>query len=80
MKESEVVFRRPPLTFQERMKELEVGSGMANFKALKFETRTEAKKMQVEELLLNKIGKWKYSPEAVSSQIANELLARIRPR
>ncbi|GLJ59813.1 hypothetical protein SUGI_1524060 [Cryptomeria japonica] len=56
-KESEVVFRRPPPTFEEKLKQLEQGSGMSNFKALKYESRSDAEKMQIEELLLNKMGK-----------------------
>ncbi|GLJ21268.1 hypothetical protein SUGI_0390550 [Cryptomeria japonica] len=79
-KESEVVFRKPPPTFEEKLKQLEQGSGMSNFKALKYESRSDAKKMQIEELLLNKMGKWKYTPDDISSQIPNELLVRIRPR
>ncbi|GLJ33995.1 hypothetical protein SUGI_0683740 [Cryptomeria japonica] len=34
-KESEILFRRPPPTFEEKLKQLEQGSGMANFKALR---------------------------------------------
>ncbi|GLJ43221.1 hypothetical protein SUGI_0897380 [Cryptomeria japonica] len=79
-KESEVVFRKPPPTFEEKLKQLEQGSGMSNFKALKYERRSDAEKMQIEELLLNKMGKWKYTPDDISSQIPNELLVRIRPR
>ncbi|GLJ13237.1 hypothetical protein SUGI_0208460 [Cryptomeria japonica] len=79
-KESEVVFRRPPPTFEEKLKQLEQGSGMSNFKALKYESRSDAEKMQIEELLLKKMGKWKYTPDDISSQIPNELLVRIRPR
>ncbi|GLJ40249.1 hypothetical protein SUGI_0826510 [Cryptomeria japonica] len=79
-KESEVVFRKPPPTFEEKLKQLEQGSGMSNFKALKYESRSDAEKMQIEELLLNKLGKWKYTPDDISSQIPNELLVRIRPR
>ncbi|GLJ18473.1 hypothetical protein SUGI_0327590 [Cryptomeria japonica] len=79
-KESKVVFRKPPPTFEEKLKQLEQGSGMSNFKALKYESRSDAKKMQIEELLLNKMGKWKYTPNDISSQIPNELLVRIRPR
>ncbi|GLJ10090.1 hypothetical protein SUGI_0121890 [Cryptomeria japonica] len=56
-KESEVVFRKPPPTFEEKLKQLEQGSGMSNFKALKYESRSDAEKMQIEELLLNKMGK-----------------------
>ncbi|GLJ04869.1 hypothetical protein SUGI_0005160 [Cryptomeria japonica] len=79
-KESEVVFKKPPPTFEEKLKQLEQGSGMSNFKALKYESRLDAEKMQIEELLLNKMGKWKYTPDDISSQIPNELLVRIRPR
>ncbi|GLJ52043.1 hypothetical protein SUGI_1106800 [Cryptomeria japonica] len=79
-KESEILFRRPPPTFEEKLKQLEQGSGMANFKALRHENRSDAEKMQIEELLLNKMGKWKYTPDDISSQIPNELLVRIRPR
>ncbi|GLJ34110.1 hypothetical protein SUGI_0685660 [Cryptomeria japonica] len=79
-KESEILFRRPPPTFEEKLKQLEQGSGMANFKALRYENRSDAEKMQIEELLLNKMGKWKYTPDDISSQIPNELLVKIRPR
>ncbi|GLJ49362.1 hypothetical protein SUGI_1044140 [Cryptomeria japonica] len=78
-KESIVVFRKPPPTFEEKLKQLEQGSGMSNFKALKYESRSDAEKMQIEDLLLNKMGKWKYTPDDISSQIPNELLVRIRP-
>ena len=40
---SEVVFSKPPLTFQERVKQME-GAGITNFKALKYETRSEVEK------------------------------------
>ncbi|GLJ24337.1 hypothetical protein SUGI_0464530 [Cryptomeria japonica] len=79
-KESEVVFRKPSPTFEEKLKQLEQGSGMSNFKALKYESRSDVEKMQIEELLLNKMGKWKYTPDDISSQIPNDLLVRIRPR
>ncbi|GLJ47518.1 hypothetical protein SUGI_1003390 [Cryptomeria japonica] len=79
-KESEILFRRPPPTFEEKLKQLEQGSGMANFKALRYENKSDAEKMQIEELLLNKMGKWKYTLDDISSQIPNELLVRIRPR
>ncbi|GLJ20075.1 hypothetical protein SUGI_0364220 [Cryptomeria japonica] len=79
-KESEVVIRKPPPTFEEKLKQLEQGSGMSNFKALKYESRSDAEKIQIEEFLLNKMGKWKYTPDDISSQIPNELLVRIRPR
>ncbi|GLJ42996.1 hypothetical protein SUGI_0892420 [Cryptomeria japonica] len=67
-KESKVVFRKPPPTFEEKLKQLEQGSGMSNFKALKYESRSDAEKMQIKELLLNKMGKWKYTPDDIISQ------------
>lgn len=42
---------------------MEEGAGITNFEALKFETRTDAKKIQIEDLVLTKMGKWKYSPD-----------------
>ena len=50
---------------------MDQGAGMANFKALKFETGTDAKKMQVEELVLSKMGKWKYSPDQIAPYISS---------
>ena len=39
---SDVIFNRPPPTFQERLTVLREGAGVHNFKALKYETRTLA--------------------------------------
>ena len=39
---SEVLFSKPPPTFQERLKKLEVGTSIENFKALKSKTKTDA--------------------------------------
>lgn len=41
----EIISSKPPLTFEERLKQMDEGLGMSNFKSLKFETRTDAKKM-----------------------------------
>ena len=41
----EPVLVKPSLTFEERLKQLEAGASFTNFKALKFETRTEQEKM-----------------------------------
>ena len=59
---------------------MEEGAGITNFKALKFETRTDAEKMQIEELVLSKMGKWKYSPDQIAPQISKELVERLKPR
>ena len=55
----EPVLIKPSLTFEARLKQLDAGAGFTNFKALTFETRTEEEKMKIEELVLNKMGKWK---------------------
>ena len=77
---SEVVFSKPPLTLQERLKNLEEGAGLANIKALKYETRIDAEKRQIEDLVLSKMGKWKYSLEQIAPQIPKALQDKIEPR
>ncbi|GLJ26565.1 hypothetical protein SUGI_0514850 [Cryptomeria japonica] len=47
-KESEVVFRKPPPTFEEKLKQLDQGSSMSNFKALKYESRSDALGIKVD--------------------------------
>ena len=39
---SDIKFSQPPPTFKDRLNTLRGGAGMANFKALKYETRTKA--------------------------------------
>ncbi|MDF3686365.1 hypothetical protein [Enterobacter hormaechei] len=48
-KGGDVIFKRPPPTFQDRLKELQEGAGITNFKALKYDTRIEAEKKQIED-------------------------------
>ena len=61
----DIIFRKPPSTFQERLKELELGASITNFKALKYETRTEEEQKKIEDLVISKMGKWKYSPDQI---------------
>ena len=42
--------------------EIEVRARRENFKALRYETRIADEKKQVEDMLMSKLGKWKYSP------------------
>ena len=58
---SDVIFNRPPPTFHERLKVLREGVGVHNFKALKYETRTPTEQKEVEDLVMDKMGQWKYS-------------------
>lgn len=59
----EVVLSKPPLTFDERLKQLRIGVGISNFKALKYESRTLIEKKEIEDLVMEKLGTWKFSPE-----------------
>ena len=58
---------------------MEEGLGITNFKSLKYETRIEAEKKLIKELVLTKMGKWKYSPYQIASQISNDLLEILKP-
>ena len=53
---------------------------MACFKSLKYETKSDEEKKQIEDNLLMKLGKWKYSPYELSQKILDELLNAIKPR
>lgn len=59
---------------------MEEGVGIMNFKSLKYEKRIEAEQKQVEELVLSKMGKWKYSLDQIAYQISNELVKKLKPR
>ena len=61
-KESEPIFIMPPPTFEDKMKQLRVGVGICNFKALKYEIRTPVEQKEIEDLVMEKMGIWKYSP------------------
>ena len=53
---SNVIFRWPSPKFEEILKALREGSGMANFKALKYETRIEAEQKEIEDMVIEKMG------------------------
>jgi hypothetical protein len=78
--ESEVVFNKSPPTFEERLKQLRVGAGISNFKALKYETRTPAEQKEIEDLVMEKLGTWKCSPDQFASQIPTILFDKIKVR
>lgn len=52
----DVIFKRPPPTFEERVKDLESRSCIKNFKALKYETRIAKEKRKIEDVLISKNG------------------------
>ena len=76
-KESEPVFVRSAPTFEERMKQLKEGAGICNFKALKYETRTPEEQKRIEDLVIEKMGVWKYSPAQIKPQIHSDLYEKI---
>ena len=55
-KESEPMFVQSAPTFEDRMKQLRVGVGICNFKALKYETLTPTKQKEIEDLVMEQMG------------------------
>ena len=53
---------------------------MANFKSLKYETRTEAEKKEIEDAIVEKMGQWKYSLDYMATQIPSALLEKVKIR
>ena len=51
-----------------------------NFKALKYETRTPDEQKEIEDLVMEKMGIWKYSPTHMQSQIPKDLYNKIKVR
>lgn len=76
----DIIFKKSPPTFEERIKELEQGFGIKNFKVLKYETRIANEQKKIEDVLISKMGKWKYSPDQLTQQIPNALMNKITPR
>ena len=79
-KGGDIIFNRPPPTFQDRLKELKDGASITNFKSLKYETRIDEKKKKIKDLVIDKMGQWKYSPDQLASHISNVLMDKIKPR
>ena len=79
-KDSEPVFVRSTPTFEERMKELKTRVGICNFKALKYEIRTPDEQKEIEDLVMEKMGIWKYSPAQMQPQIHADLYENIKAR
>ena len=76
----DIIFRRNLPTFQVRLKELEARASIKNFKALKYETWTDDEQKKIEDLVMDKMGKWKYSLDQLISQIPNVVMEKIKPR
>ena len=84
--ESELVFVWSAPTFEERMKQLKIGARICNFKALKYEIRTPDEQKKIEDLVMEKMGIWKYfrtwtySPTQMQPQIHADLYEKIKAR
>ena len=55
-----IIFNKSPPSFQDRLKELHVGVGITKFKALKYETRIDEDQKHIEDLVMEKMCKWRY--------------------
>ena len=64
----DVIFKWPSPTFQEKLKDIDYGAGMENFKSLRYETRNVEERNQVEDMIISKLGKWKYSPDQLDNK------------
>ena len=53
---------------------------MACFKFLKYESRNVDEKRQIEDAIMTKLGKWKYSLDEFTQKIPYELMKAIKPR
>ena len=58
---------------------MEQGIGMTCFRSLKYEIRSEEKKKKIENALVEKLGKWKYSPDELT-QVPDVLLKEVKPQ
>ena len=59
---------------------MEEGVGVVNFKILKYDIRTTKEKKQIEDMVMSKMGKWKYSFEQFSDQVPKSLMKIIQQR
>ena len=59
---------------------MEEGAGAMSFKILKLDIRTLEEKKQIEDMVMSKMGKWKYSPDQFADQILESLLKILKQR
>ena len=53
---------------------------MACFRFLKYESRNVDEKRKIEDAIMNKLGRWKYSLDELVQKIPNELMQAIKSR
>ena len=78
--EEEVILKKPPPTLQERLKTMEEGVDMVNFKVLKYDSRIVEEKKIIEDMVMAKMGKWKYSPEQFGQDAPKSLMRIVQKR
>ena len=76
----DIIFRKPSPTFQDKLKELEAGASIKNFKALKCENRIDDDHKKIEDMVMDKMVTWKNSPDQLTSQFPNVLMEKIKSR
>ena len=76
--EEQIVLKKPPPTLQERMKAIEEGVGAVNFNILKYDLRIIEEKKQIEDMVMSKMGKWKYSREQFTQHVLESLMKIIQ--
>ena len=57
---------------------MEEGVGAINFKILKYDIRTTEEKKKIEDMVMKKMGKWKYSPDQFTDQVLQSLMKIIK--
>ena len=59
---------------------MDSGARIKNFKSLKYETRTTEEQNQIEDMIMSKMGKWKYSIDHLVQHIPSYIMEKINPR
>ena len=59
---------------------MEEGVGMVNFKVLKYDSRIVEEKKQIEDMVMAKMGKWKYTPEQFGQDVLESLINIVQQR
>ena len=74
MNQEIISLRKSLPIFEKRLKALREGSGMTNFRYLKYETRNKVEQKQIEDALIEKLEKQKYDPFKLKRKSLDALL------
>ena len=75
-----IIFKGSVPTLQEILNKMEEGNSMACFKFLKYETRNDEEKRNIEDTLMTKLDKWKYSLDELAQNFFYKLTKEINHR